>query len=402
MPQLFPAWMTSPIFMTIIGLVILAAFVRAVRRRGWRQAAVLFVVLGLVGYTGFTGYVKYLFSGFQFPFPPAQVYVQVPENYPFDDRIEAIGTTEANESTAITSNVTRTVKALYVTEGQFVTKGTVIAELDDAAEQATLREAEQAYNRSVELLKSNAISAARVDSDRARLDVARASVNDRKIVAPFDGILGLRSISVGDIVTAGMTITTLDDVDPMKLEFSVPELFLAAMKPGLAIEAHSDAYPGIAFQGTVTAVDPRVDPVTRALKVKAQIENSDGKLRAGMLMKVEIVQNARTALAVSEEALVSKGQQKLVMVTGAPGKEGLSDVAARPVTIGTRGAGFVEITSGLTVQDQVVVDGVIKAHPGGKVKVMGTRTIKETTDRALGFAVQGKQDELKSVNAKKE
>jgi membrane fusion protein, multidrug efflux system len=405
MPQIFPTWLTSPfiVYPFYAFLAFLAfRFIMLLIRRDWpkvRRWAITAIVILLVGYTGFNGYMKYIFAGFQFPFPPGTVIVQNIQEIPFADQIEAIGTTEANESTALTSNVTETVKSINVSEGQFVTQGTIIAELHNDEEQAALIEAQKAFERTDALVKNNALSVARRDTDRAALDTAQARLNDRQIIAPFDGILGLRSISVGDIVNPGTIITTIDDVDPIKLEFSVPETYLAVIKSGEIVQAKSDAYRGTVFSGVVSAIDPRIDPVTRALRVKAEIPNPDGQLRAGMLMRVNIIKDQRMSVAVSEAALVSKGTQKSVMVIGTPDKDGLADVTERPIEIGARAPGYVEVLKGLKANEKVIVEGVIKAHPGGKVHVVGTKSINQTVDSATAQAVPGKQNDLKNLSS---
>jgi membrane fusion protein, multidrug efflux system len=394
------AWMSSPVLMYGLPVAIVILFLVLVVTKGWRGFRYFIgiaAVLGIVGFTGFNAYMKFIFKDFQWQMPPGTVQVQPVAEMTFEDKIEAIGTAQANESTALTSNVSETVKAINFDEGQFVTKGTVIAQLHNDEEQANLAEARKIYNRTAELVRSAALSVARLDQDRARLDVAQAQVNDRTIVAPFDGILGLRSLSVGDIVNPGTVITTLDDVDPIKLEFSIPETFLSAIQTGMKIHAKSAAWPGIAFDGEILAINPRIDPVTRALMVKATIPNPDGKLRAGMLMGVDIIKNSRRALAVSEEALVSQGANKMVMIAGTPDKDGIADVEARPITIGTRQPGFVEVLTGLKPHEKVIVDGVIKAHPGAKVHIVGEKTIPNTVNRAIDNAVPGKQAELQDL-----
>lgn len=393
-------WMSSPVLIygapVLLGLIFLFLLITR-NRRGLKYYISLLVVLGVVAFTGFNIYMKYLFKDFHFQMPPGTVQVQPVAEMPFEDRIEAIGTAQANESTALTSNVSETVKAIYFEEGQFITKGTVIAQLHDDEEQANWAEARKTYNRTAELVRSAALSIARQDQDRARLDVAQAQINDRKIVAPFDGILGMRTLSVGDIVNPGTVITTLDDVDPIKLEFSVPETFLSVLETGMAIRARSVAWPGVPFKGIILAINPRVDPVTRAIPIKATIPNPDGKLRAGMLMAVDIIKNTRTSLAVSEEALVSQGASKIVMIVGPADKDGIADVEARPVNIGARAPGYVEILSGLKPGEKVIVEGIVKAHPGAKVRVVGEKTIQGTVNRALDSAVPGKQEELRDL-----
>jgi membrane fusion protein, multidrug efflux system len=402
MPEIFPAWMTSPFIMYGVPgfLVLIFLFLLVTRNwRGLRRYTIFLVLLGLISYTGFTAYVKYLFKDFQWQMPPATVMVQTVAPLPFSDRIEAVGTTEANESASITANVTETVKSIMFAEGQFVPKGTVIAQLHDDEEQALLTESQKAFNRSDELVKTKALSVARRDADRAKLDVAQAQVRDRQIVAPFDGILGLRSISAGDIVNPGTVITTIDDINPIKLQCSVPESYMSGVANGQAVIGTAEAWPGQKFTGEIIALDPRIDQTTRTLKVKAAIPNPDGKLRAGMLMNVAIVKNERQSLAVSEEA---QGPQKLVMVASTPDKDGLAKIEPRPITIGTRMAGYVEVTSGLQADETVVVEGVIKAAPGSTVHVAGHKDIASTIKDAVDVAVPGKQDDMKSMDMPQE
>ncbi len=379
----------------VLCLILIMALIRPGNPRRQRYVAVL-LVFGALILTGYQTFLKAQPGGW--PQTPPGVDVEIVTLYPFSDRIQALGTTEANESTQLTSNVSETVKSINFSEGQFVTKGTVIAELHDDEERASLTEAEKSYNRSAALARTAAISTARRDQDRARLDITKAQMKDRQIIVPFDGILGLRSISVGDIVSPGMVITTLDDIDPMKLEFSIPESYLASVRSGMKIDAHSDAYPDTVFTGTITAIDPRIDAATRSLKLKAEIPNPDGKLRAGMLLSTEIVNNERRALAVSEEALVSQGTEKSVRVASPPqGDDKLSDVIAQPVKIGARMPGYVEITDGLKAGDTVVVNGVMKANPGGKVKINKTIKIDDNITRAVNNAPHDKRRELNNL-----
>ena len=370
-------------------------------RRWIGRLLLILVVVGALGYTGFVAYMKAKYANFQWPMPTPAVIAQVVVPVSFEDQVQAIGTAEANESAALTATASDTVKAILFTEGQFVSAGTVILQLNDDEEQAALVEARKAYERTAELARSNALSKARLDQDKAKMDIAQAQVDDRRVVAPFDGVLGLRSLSVGDLVGPGTVITTLDDIDPLKVEFSVPETALTSVRAGLEISARSPAYPGEAFAGKILVVDSRVDPVTRSLKAKAEIPNPDGKLRPGMLMQVDVLQNRRTALAVSEEALVSQGATKMVMVL-TPAKENnpegkLMDVTPRLLTIGERRPGYVEVLSGLKEGEKIVIEGLIKAHPGGQVLIGGERTVAESIGGAEAFAVEGKKRELEAL-----
>ena len=188
-------------------------------------------------------------------------------------------------------------------------------------------------------------------ANQARVAAARSRVKDRTITAPFNGRVGLRNVSLGGLVNPGGVITTLDDLSVVKLDFAVPELFLSSLKPGLTVEAQSDAYPNATFKGRVDSVDTRVDPTTRAVVVRALIDNRDSRLRPGMFMTLRLVRSEGKALMLPETAIVPEDSKHFVFVVAA-GK-----AQKREVTIGRRRPGEVEILKGVTDEDVVVTDG---------------------------------------------
>jgi membrane fusion protein (multidrug efflux system) len=294
----------------------------------------------------------------------------------WSDTIDAIGTAHANESVAVTAKVSETVQRVEFESGDLVRAGQVlvtlsnqsdVAGLDEAA--ASYRDAEQLFERQQALAARQLIAASAMDTQRAardaakaRMDQVRASLSDRVIAAPFDGVLGLRQVSPGSLVTPGTVIATLDDVSVIKLDFSIPERFLTALAKGQPLVARSDAYPGEAFEGAIASLDSRVDPVTRAITAQARIANPDRKLRPGMLLEVSIRQPSRQTLQVPEIALQQVGQQAFVFRVAAD-----DSVELVPVTVGARQPGQVEILDGLKAGDRVVVEGTVKLHPGSKI-----------------------------------
>ena len=218
----------------------------------------------------------------------------------------------------MTATVADRVVEILFEEGDFVDAGAVLLRLDAVEERAALAEARanlddqrQQLARLDALVKTNATAqslrdeqAARVAGAEARVDGALARLADREIRAPFTGVLGRRAVSLGAQVSPGSVITTLDDVDPIKLEFSIPESFLTALRVGAEVTARSTAYGDAPFAGVVTFLSPRVDPVTRAVAVRAAIANEDRRLRPGMLLTVDLVRDARESLMVLESALV--------------------------------------------------------------------------------------------------
>ncbi len=170
-------------------------------------------------------------------------------------------------------------------------------------------------------------------------------------------------MSVGSYVRPGDPITTLDDMRLIKADFTVPERFLAVLAPGLAVEVEAAPFPDRKFEGRVASVDSRVNPVTRAVAVRAEIPNEEGVLKPGMLLAVTLVASERTALAVPESAIVPVRDQRFVFLVGADG------VAQRvEVKTGLRKPGYVEILSGLSAGDAVVVEGTNKVIPGRPVQ----------------------------------
>ncbi len=200
-----------------------------------------------------------------------------------------------------------------------------MAGLDEAS--AAYREAQKNFERQQSLVQRQLVSASQFDIQRAlrdaakgRLDQIRAQLSDRVIAAPFDGVLGLRLVSPGSLVTPGTVITTLDDVSRIKLDFSVPERDLSALSIGQAVVSTSDAFPGEQFRGLVTSVGSRVDPMTRALGARAEFDNPGNKLRPGMLLEVRLQRPARDTLQVPELSLQQVGRQSFVFRVGGDGK----------------------------------------------------------------------------------
>ena len=184
-------------------------------------------------------------------------------------------------------------------------------------------------------------------------------------------MLGFRQVSVGALVSPGDLIATFDVLDPVKLDFTVPETFLGDLAPGLEIDATTEAFPDEVFQGKVVQIDTRVNPVTRSITVRAEIPNPEHGLRPGMLMTTVLEKNVTESLSVPERALVSVQNNHFLFVVG-KGEEGVQIVKRTPVEIGRRFPGFVEIVSGIQEGDRVVSDGLIGLADGAAVQVSGS------------------------------
>jgi len=359
-------------------------------RRYIVRGLIALFVLALLGGTGFTLFMKIKFADFQPPMSPANVILSPVSPYQFKDRIEAIGTITASESATLTTSVTERVKAINIEEGQFVEKGTEIVQLSDSEEQATLNQASRSFERYNQLVKNNLASPEKRDEEQVNFKVAQAQVDKRKIVAPFSGFLGVRLVNVGDMVQPGTPIMTIDSIDPIKLDFTIPEIYLSAIKKDMEIEATTSAYPNEVFKGKIYVIDSRIDPESRAIKVRAMIANGDYKLKPGLMMKINIIREVRNSMAIPESAIQASGVKKSVFVVGAD-----KVVTEKEVITGQREPGLVEIVSGLTNGEKVIIEGQMKTGAGATVNIVGEKTISDMLKEDAAYSIPRKQDVLK-------
>jgi membrane fusion protein, multidrug efflux system len=307
---------------------------------------------------------------------PIPVVTQAARIEPMGVEIEAVGTTQANESVEVTSKASNTVTAIRFQEGAEVERGSVLVEMDDVQARASLAEAQallarskSQYERSRDLQSRQALSVADLElveaslkADEARVAAAQARLDDTVIRASFRGRTGFKHVSVGSFVSPGTMITTLDDTSIIKLDFTVPETYLFVLRRGLPVTAAAAGLPGRAFTGTVTNMDSRVDPVTRSVVVRAELDNSDGLLRQGMFMTVALQGEVTPTLLVPEEALVPERGKAYVFVV----RDNV--VQRREVRTGKRKPGYVEIVDGVAEHERVVVDGTQHVRDGSAVQ----------------------------------
>ena len=298
---------------------------------------------------------------------------------PFPLAAEALGNARANEAVEIRPESTAAIVEILFGEGQSVQRGDVLVRLENseplaqlAAARAALVDSESQYRRASELFRTRVVSESQLeqleaqrDADLAAVNAAEARLNQTVIRAPFDGQLGLRRVSLGSIVSPTTVITTLDDISSIKLDFAVPEVFLARLERGLTITARSAAWPDLLFDGEVTSIDTRVDPVSRTVTVRALMPNDHGYLRPGMFLTVTLLKEDVEALMVPEQAIVPERSRQFVFVVGPDGI-----VARREVQTGRRRPGEVEILGGIAAGDRVIVEGTQKARPGQPVEIM--------------------------------
>ena len=307
---------------------------------------------------------------------PVVVTTTVLKPSTYSDSLVAIGTAHARESITVTAKVSEIVQQVHFDSGDAVAKGAVLVTLSGQQQQAALNQAEAAAKESDQLLgrqetlaQQQLIARSQLDTQRAARDQARAQVaqvraqiGDRLIRAPFAGVLGIRQVSPGALVTPGTAIATLDDLDTMYVDFPVPEAALAQVAPGQRVAGRAAPYPGRNFDGLVRTIDARVDPATRAVTVRAEFPNSDHALRPGMLVNVDLTRGERSALLLPEIAVVQVGDRTFVYRVKPDGS-----VEQVDVTVGTRDAGRAEILAGIAAGDRIVVDGTGKLRPGAKI-----------------------------------
>jgi len=208
----------------------------------------------------------------------------------------------------------------------------------------------------------------------------RARAGDYVITAPFTGFLGLREVSPGTLVSPGTQVTTLDDIHIIKVDFSVPEKFISALKEGQEIAAGAAAYPGREFRGVVRTIGTRVDPVTRAATVRAEISNEDDALRPGMLLTVDLVSNLAEAVSTRENALVPVGDDQFLFRVRED-----ETVERIKVLVGRRYGARVEVTSGLAEGDLVVISGIMRLRDGSRVRIQEQQEAPPLPEFLLSF-----------------
>lgn len=295
------------------------------------------------------------------------------------DSVRLVGTLVPPEQIQVAARVMSEIQELPVPAGGTVEKGDLIARLDDARLVARKAEVDarvqltrNTFSRLERLYESSTATRQELDEARAALDQALASqamieeeLRDTRIAAPFAGRIGERQVSTGQLVQPGQILFSLTQMDPLELRMEVPERFSSALRDGMSVRMSSEAFPGDTFEGKLVFLSPDVNPRTRSVVVRAQMANPEEKLRPGMFGQVDLVLEERPeALVIPEAAVMQRGTQTMVLRKNS---EGRADM--RPVEVGIRFDGMMEIRSGLSKDDIVVVEGLMKARPGSLLKL---------------------------------
>ena len=331
---------------------------------------------------------------------PMAVEFAVVESMAFPRGLSAVGSLRSDESTMISAEVAGRVVEIGFREGQPVTQGQLLVRLDDEVAQAELAQAQA----NLALAQSRASRSGRLQSEgfvsqearedaqnqlklqQAALTLAQARLQKTRILAPFDGVIGLRSISIGDFVTPGQAIAPLEAVQMLKVDFRLPERFVAEVNLDQALELQVDARPGQRFEGVVYAISPLIEEGGRSILVRAQVDNTDGLLRPGMFARVQLITEQTDVLVVPEAAMSPSGQTQFVFRL----VDGQAERVA--VQMGERRAGLVEIVSGVEEGDLVVVAGLQRVRPGMPLRPLGepmpaTEVARQASERARALRV---------------
>lgn len=357
-----------------------------ISKRNLLAAGGLVVVLILLG----TGISRIFGGGGMHGFPPAAVETVAAAKRDVPVTIAALGTLEADQSIVVSPEIDGIVTSIDFTDGQRLKQGDTIITLDSGSLKARLMQTQARltltranYDRASRLRKQGSGTERALDealndmrSAEADLASAQADLDKATIKAAFSGTVGLRQVSLGQYMKAGSPVATLADIDHLRIDFRVSEVFLTRIGKDQEVSVSIDALPGETFKGKITAIDPVVDVSGRALSVRAVLPNEGGKLRPGLFGRVNIVTQTRSSVVLPEAAIVPQqtgGKAVYVVVDDKPAPDAGKDAPLgqhselRLVTIGERLPGEVEILSGIEPGDVVVTAGQLKLREGAAV-----------------------------------
>jgi membrane fusion protein (multidrug efflux system) len=297
-------------------------------------------------------------------------------------QIEAVGSLRSNESVILRPEISGRITEILFDEGQRVQKGMPLIRLDAAIARAQVEQAraslvlskanheraEDLYRRGAGTQRARDEAVSKLRADEAALALAQATLDKATLVAPFDGIIGLRKVSVGDYVNPGQDLVNIENIEQLKVDFRVPEIYSMQIRVGQTVQVRLDAIPNSSYEGTVYAIDPAYDPNGRAIILRARLPNRDGLLRSGMFARVTLLVDEREqAIVVPETALVPiSGDHFIFRVVD--GKAVLTKVK-----IGLRRRGQVEILDGLDRDAVIVTEGAVKLRDGTAVRTIAPK-----------------------------
>ncbi|MEM1243310.1 MAG: efflux RND transporter periplasmic adaptor subunit [Pseudomonadota bacterium] len=342
---------------------------------------------GVFGWDALRAYfIKQFFASFK-P-PPAAVTTTVAKAKTWQPDIEAVGSLQAIQGVNITSEQAGKVTGIFFKSGQYVHKGDLLVSLNDNVEQADLKNYTAAYNlaklnyqRLASLLKKNAASKSEVDKNeadmkqaQAQLERVRAIIAQKNIRAPFDGKLGIRMINLGEYISPGTNMVTLQSVNPIFVEFYLPEQYITSLYVNQPIQLHVQPYPNQVFKGKITALNAEVDTQTHNILVQATVPNSNKKLYPGLFADIKILLPQQDHVITLPQTAISYslfGDSIFVVKQTGKDKKGkpILEVARHSVDLGRSRGNLVAIKSGIKPGDVVVTSGQLKLENGSHVVI---------------------------------
>ena len=357
----------------------------------WKRMLLMLFCVALavagIGYAKFKQIQAAIAMGKSFAPPPAAVTTHVLQSQNWEPSIKVIGTLKAVQGVNVSTDLAGIVSEIAFESGKTVRAGELLVQLNAEQEKAQLAAAEARRDlakldakRKRELQSQNAAPVSERDAAEAELRRAEAACAEvgallarKRITAPFDGVLGIRLVSLGQFLNPGAAIATMHSLDPIQVQFSLPQQQLAAAAPGKDLRILSEDRPEIARAGTVTALDSQVNETSRAITVEGTLPNADKILRPGMFVNVEIpLPKEEGAIVVPASAISYAPYGDSVYVvkegTSAEGKA-TKTVSQQFVKLGQNRGDQIRILSGLKAGDEVVTSGVFKLRPGGEVQI---------------------------------
>ena len=353
-----------------------------------RKIIVGLIIVVVVG--GVLGLVKTLqiraliAAGAAFVPPPETVATAVVDEEKWQDSLAAVGSVAAAQGVVVAPEVAGTVTEIAFESGAAVNKGDLLVRLDTSSEEAQLRAAEAQAElarlnaeRNRKLRQDNTVSQSELDATEAMLKQAQANadaisavIEKKTLRAPFSGKLGIRLVNLGEQVTAGKGIVSLQSLSPVFVDFSLPEQEFSQLQTGLVVRVASDAYPGRVFTGELAAINPDLDSALRTVRVRAKFENADELLRAGMFVRVKAeLPGDQSVLAIPSTAILSAPYGDSVFVVTPQIANGATSLVVEQkfIRTGRTKGDFVSVESGLKPGDRVVTAGIFKLRKGMRV-----------------------------------
>lgn len=317
------------------------------------------------------------------PQPPATISSATAESVEWTATLAAVGSLQAINGVRLTTEIPGTVSEIRFESGQRVKQGDVLVQIDASVDKAALegliadRElARMEFQRAQNLLPQRAVSQSQFDeaeakyqSAQARVAQQQAQIAKKSIKAPFDGLLGLRQVDRGEYLTPGAEIVSLQTLDPIYLDYSVPEQRFQYVKVGQTVRARLDAYSDEVFQGRVTAIDSGINEGTRSLRVRATLDNPGGRLRQGMFAEVETVRDETQQVITIPRTAISYNTYGDFVFLIEEGDNAELSAQRQQVTVGQTRDGRVEVTEGLKAGQRVVRAGLVKLRNGQPVTI---------------------------------